>query len=445
MSGLRLFVQEGPGRRVFRLGEGVLVIGSGEEARLRLSSPEVAARHVRLEVAEGRARLFLEPGVLPLEVDGVTMARDAARLAPGSRVRIGGALLWIEADSTPLPRDRGGSTARQAAPAVQRSATPGPRVSTVARRQRRRRKGLPGWALSGMAVAALGALLLVRRGLLFSAEQARPDAGARIAAARALLDRGRLDDALARLELAGGAEWSPSERKQVEALRAEVASLRAASEEAVKNREGSPQLQWLQRYAEEFLAGSPDIPRVRLFLKRARGFREEYPHHPSLGWVERQESRFAGLVDLDRDPDWASVKWEARSLVRGLPRNYRGAVACIDEFLARTPAGDDHDRAERFRMLLADERAEYYEERMRFASELYRQGQVGRAVWWLVHQVIWSGEPDIADEAARVLIKLPDAYDHLLGYRTGEPERFGLLMENTIVFKFFHAKENDPH
>ena len=439
MSELRLFVQEGDKRRAFKLGEGVLTIGSGPGARLQLASPDVAAFHARLDTRGGRVRLVLEPGVAAPRVDGIAMAREALELTPGRRVQIGAATLWVQGE-VPAPPP---ATARPTAPpSPGEPAVPAVRPPTVVRRSRPSKKGLPAWAISGIFVLVVGAIgLFVWRAFLFSAEQAAPEAATRIQVAQALFDQGRMDEALGRLDLAEKEELTAAERAQVEALRTKIADLRAEAEAARKHADGARLFSWLEKYEKESLAGAPDVPRVRLFLKRARQFREEYPGHPSLDWLDRQESRFAGIVDLDDPADWPSVKWEVRSFVRGMPRNYRGAFACLDGFLARTPEGPEHDQAARYKVLLAEERDEHHEDRIAYARELYGQNEVRRAVWWLVHQVIWSDAPELADEAAGVLIKFPDAYDHLRGYEESEPEKFELLMENEIVFKFFHARE----
>ncbi len=75
----RLIVDEGGARRAFKMGEGVLSIGTGAEARLKLTSPDVAALHATLELAGGVATLHIQPGVVPPTVGGVPARGDVKR------------------------------------------------------------------------------------------------------------------------------------------------------------------------------------------------------------------------------------------------------------------------------------------------------------------------------------------------------------------------------
>lgn len=433
---MRLVVEEDGERRAFRLGKGVLVLGSGEEARLRLAAPGVAARHARLEVRGAEVELVLEPGAAPAAIDGVPMAAERARLAPGRRVQLGGALLWLEADAT----DAAASPAR-AAPAVARAAGASARPLAVRRAREPAQRGLPAWALVSLALLALATLLIGGWAVFSHGLDDAPAATTLLEVAQAKFDQGRLDEALARLDLLERGEADAATRAGAAALRASIEGVRERGRLAVEGEEALRLLRWLEEYEKEELAGAPDPARVRLFLKRARQFRERWPAHPSLEWVERMVSRFEGQVDLDQPPDWPAVRWEARSFTRGLPRDYRSAFALVDDFLARVPAGQDHDEAVRTRRLLVVERGEHHADRMQTARGVFAKGEAGRAVWWLVHQVIWSGDPALADEAARVLIKMPDAFRHLDGYREAEPEKFAQLMENETVSKFYRAAQ----
>jgi len=67
----RLIVEEGGARRGFKVGDGVLTVGAGAEAGLRLQSADVADVHAELGVEDGRVTLRPCPGVVPPTVGGV--------------------------------------------------------------------------------------------------------------------------------------------------------------------------------------------------------------------------------------------------------------------------------------------------------------------------------------------------------------------------------------
>ena len=451
---MRLFVEHRGKRRAFRLSSGVLSIGSGPEAKLRLDDPGVAALHAKLSVRgeapgqDARATFTCEPGVEPPRVDGVPQQAGTFAMVPGRTLQLGQAFLWIEGEAAAA--DRGEDAAEDVGGegvAGSRSVTP-TRRSASARARRRQgassSSGMPGWLVAmGAVLGVAAALLFVWRAFLFSADQAEPEAATRLGTVRAMLDQGRIDAALERLDGLDSETFTPQERALYDELRTSAEDIRAQAERAIQSREGSQLLAWLQQYEAEELAGAPSLAKVRLFLKRAARFRAEHPDHPALDWLDRQELRFEGVVDLDAPADWESVKWEARSLTRSMPRNYVAAFALLEEFQERVEEGSlDHDEVTRYLRLLEVDRDEHHENRMEFAQECFENGDDGRAVWWLVHQVIWSGNPDLADQAARVLIKMPRAEEHLRGYRDEQPDRYAALMENAIVGRFVRVAEN---
>ena len=113
----RLIVEEGGQRRAFKVGDGVLSLGSGGEARLRLRSTDVAEVHAEISIEGGVATLRPRPGVVPPTLGGEPVS-GPARLDPGVEVRVGSARLWLEADdgSTPAPASAGAAAAASARP-----------------------------------------------------------------------------------------------------------------------------------------------------------------------------------------------------------------------------------------------------------------------------------------------------------------------------------------
>ncbi|MCZ6598446.1 MAG: FHA domain-containing protein, partial [Planctomycetota bacterium] len=109
----RLIVEEGGKRRAFRVGEGVLTIGTGAEAKLRLSSADVAEIHAELVIQGGKAVLRSRPGVKPPKVGGDEVLTEAP-LAFGVEVNIGSARVWLEDEKAPQAASPSASVGRAA-------------------------------------------------------------------------------------------------------------------------------------------------------------------------------------------------------------------------------------------------------------------------------------------------------------------------------------------
>jgi len=98
----RFIVEEGGKRRAFKASEGVITIGSGEKAMLKLASPGVAEVHAELEMKDGVVRLRLKPGVVPPQVGGKPAASEQL-LAPGAVLKIGEASIRLESEDGAAP------------------------------------------------------------------------------------------------------------------------------------------------------------------------------------------------------------------------------------------------------------------------------------------------------------------------------------------------------
>jgi hypothetical protein len=429
----KLIVEEGGARRAFRMGKGVLTVGSGAAARLRLASPGVAEVHFELELSEEGVRLRPRPGVAPLSVGGAATAGEVA-LLPGKKVALGAVRLWIEPEAEPLvlPAPAAPAPGRPApAPRGRRAASP-----RASRREGegRRPGGVPAWLVPILVVAAAGLLLaLWFRGV----KEGAGDEGLaknHMRAARQAVAAGHFQEALAELARIAPTDLSAERAAEVRALEAEVRAAEAEVEQGLANQSGTRYLDTLlKKYEGVHLQGSPEPARVRLFLKRCRTFRERWPTHPERDWVERQEARFHGFVDLAAPPTWADVRWEVKDLTDGSPRNYVAALGLLDELLARV-SGAERTEAEALRDALVAGRPEYARDRLYQAKfEFERKEDASKAVWWLVHNIAWLGDEALANENARFLVKMPELAGHLLGYREAYPERYAAVLANPIV------------
>lgn len=430
---VKLIVEEGGKRRAFRMGQGVLTVGSGAEARLKLASTEVAEIHFELELGEGGVTLRARPGVVPPRVGGQPLKGDGP-LALGKKVEIGGARLWLEPEEGEAPA--AAAPARPAARAPAASTRPAAGGTSRARRGRdpEASGGRPAWVVPVVVVGlcAIAFLLWIRT--LGKASTDEGMAHNKLRAAEQAVDRSLYDEALRELAGIPAGSLTPDQAARKDALEQRIRTGKAESDLALANAAGTKYLDTLlKKYEGLYLQGSPEQAKVRLFLQRCRTFRERWPKHPEMDWVERQERRFGGYVDMSAPLTWEDVSWQVRDLTDGMPRNYAAALGLIDELLTRVQ-GEEATKARNLRDELVKGRPEYATDRLYEARHQFEKYQdASKAVWWLVHNVAWLGDEALANESARFLVKMPDLEGHLLGYKLNYPERYAVVMKNPIV------------
>jgi hypothetical protein len=430
---VKLIVEEGGKRRAFRMGKGLLTVGSGAEARLRLASTEVAEIHFELELGEGgTVKLRVRPGVVPPKVAGQVQKGEGA-LGLGQRIELPGTRLWLESEEGEAPRSPAPS-----APAG--SASPAPTgAARRSRGERRERESegsgrKPAWVMPVIVLVLCAVLFLLWRQTL--RRQSTDDGLARnkLRAAEQALAQTDFPNALRELaEIPPGALTPELSLRKAELEKAILAG-KAETDLHLANASGTKYLDTLlKKYEGLYLQGTPDAAKVRLFLQRCRAFRERWPKHPELHWVERQERRFGGYVDMNAPLTWEDVSWQVKDLTDGMPRNYAAALALIDELLTRV-SGEEANKARNLRDELVKGRPEYAQDRLYQAQyEFDKKQDPPKAVWWLVHNIAWLGDEALANESARFLVKMPDLAGHLLGYKLNYPERYAAVMKNAIV------------
>lgn len=431
---VRLVVDEGGVRRSFRMGKGVLTVGSGAEARLRLASSEVAEIHFELELGSDGAKLRPRPGVVPPKVRGVAIRSEQA-LALGTAVEVGGVRLWLEAEASESSASPSRSGTVPAGP-VPASGTGSKAARIAARRAgtRGRPGGAPGWLVPLLVLGLTGVVFL----LWFRSVQSGAEGGGmavnKIRAARQAAASANFADALRELAEIPATALTPELAQEKEALEKDLRDGQAEIDLRLANLPGTKYLDTLlKKYEGHYLQGKPDHAKARLFLMRCRTFRERWPKHPEMDWVRRQEERFAGYIDLNQPPSWEDVQWEVRDLVEGSPRNYVSALALLDELLARVE-GEEHVKAQNLRDELTAGRVEYATDRLYQAKyEFEQKKDPNKAVWWLVHNIAWLGDEALADENARFLVKMPELAGHLLGYKQNYPDRYEAVLRNPVV------------
>ncbi len=416
----KLIVEEGGQRRAFKIGQGILTVGSGAEARLQLTSPDVAEIHLEIEVQESGLLVRPRPGVVPAKAHGVPITVEKL-LAFGHKLSVGAATIWLESET--------------GAPAnVPHAPAPAPR-SVVRAKKRRVKHGAPTWVIaSGVLTGALVGLLVLQKLLEKSAQHEAGGSRGTINAIRGHIDASQLELAEKKIRLAlQGA--SNQERLELESMKREIEAGYKHVQSVIDNGVGSRWMHtYLENYEKRYLEGKESRPHVvRLFVKRLKEFKERWPKHPRVEWVDRQLTRLR-RVDVDAEPTWEDVDWEVRLMVIGKPRNYVEAFKVLESMYGKLDSSNDEFELEARILKLKEEQAEYHKDRLYQAQDEFKKNKDdAKAVWWLVHSIIWIADDDMADEAAEILIKMPDIEGHLLGYDKKYPERLDLVLQNRVI------------
>ena len=429
----RLILDENGTRRAFKLNSGRLTVGSADSATLTLSAPDVAEVHAELQVEEGTVTLVPRPGVMPPTVLGRPVTQ-AMRLPANAEFKIGSATFRLESEgaaaAAPAARQRAGGAATARGPAA-RPVTSTPRIE---HRRRTVSRGMPGWMV--FAIIALVVLVGYFVGKTWMADGAMQyDPAERYREAVLAFDSGayiRAEEELDNvdLELAG-----PDLVAKVGVLRKQVVASRAKSKEAEHNMKGS---EWmddnLRRYVTKHLQGDrADRASARFFIKRCDEFRDEWPTHPELDWVERYRARYAKLADLSSPDGFDDVAWEVKRLTAGKPRDYGRVFSRIDAFLL-TADGQEKTAAQALHHEQTVEREAYFLDRMQEAQYQWKKQQYGQAVEWLVQVIVKIGDEGMADQAVDAFLKMqttdgePLSDRYLESYRKNRPEQFEIMM-----------------
>lgn len=489
----RLTLDENGAKRRFKLNPGKLTIGSGDGATLRLASPQVADLHAELLFEAGVARIRPRPGVIPPTIGGKAVTGETV-IAGGQAVSFGSASILVEYDegegpkgakpttgaargqvgsprsaptSAPTsaprgaPRDapRGASergpgsgagrdaarpaaggtrptSARGAGRAAAASADPDRGVVRSQRRQVKR--GMPTWAI--LAIVGVGlALLLFFGGDMWSSTTAP---GFNPVGAKARFEDywrdGDSKGAAAVLEEFERADLSPEWKTEYERMRGLIAANQSSSSQGLRDAEATREWQnQLENYFTTHLEGKATRPKARIFVRRLQSFRERYPSHEKRDWVDRMYTRFAPVAQLEDPSTLEDVQWEVNRYTIAKPKRFKEAQIAVDQFLA-TATGTDRDEALKLKAEIETEQRKFFDEQILDAAILYdkvkwpNKFDAPRAIEVLVQLVIGMADQELADDAARRLVQMPEI-TILEGYKRERFATFERLIENAIV------------
>jgi len=422
----RLILEEGGEKRRFKLGTGTLSVGSGASCALKLASKDVAELHAELEFTGDTAVLRLKQGVLPAVVRGRSVTGEVT-LAEGVPVQLGGALLTIEYD------EGGGKLVERRRP----DAAGEP--ARVQHRRRTVRRGVPTWLiLLIFAGVSLGAYAFISNTMMQTQGSQFNARAAYWNMRRALEEDADAEAALAIYADEVEPNWntvSEADRAEFERMRGEARQRLDNSRLLVNNQTGSTYLDTqLKRYEADYIKGKETIPRIRVFLKRCLYFKETWPRHEEIGWVERMEARYQKLASLADPPTFEDLDWEVNTLTWAKPREYREAFALIEGFLKNASPAD----ADLARALLDAKRAEqeeHFEDRIQEVKYHWQAERYGLAIAELASIVMRFSDEQMETQAAEELVSLPEIDEYLRGYKNQQPHHFARLIENPIVRK----------
>ena len=500
----RLTLEEGGAARSFRVGDGVLTIGSGEGARLRLTSEGVAEIHAELEVQGERCVLRPRPGVLPPKLAGADVTEER-EVPTGASIVLGGAVLRVEADgaSAPPPAPIELEAPAASAPATKSPAAKSPaakspaarstsatsrsksasrkkraRASAAARksstrdegdgeeggrrRSARREQGIPTGAKVALAMVGVAVVGFIFMKAMESAGKDTTDPRVRVNLASVALNEGNMTEAAEQLDKITTAELGglpAGFRDQVRAIRDEIAASEEEQAGRMTHNQGNKYAQILKNYEEKWLRGEPKRKRIRYFLWRCAAFRERFPTHSELEWVERNEQFFSEIVSLNERPTWEELDYHIGRLTDEgqKPKDYGLAFQLLDEWISSDDAsGEDRGLGEIRRLELVEQRQSHYDYQM-FAQQDMREDydregslkDLNDCVAVLTELVIYIGDSTMESSAAeeyvlvnRVMGSGTDAAGQVImtpqmtplsGLQQWDPWRFERITRNAHV------------
>jgi hypothetical protein len=381
---LEITAADGSVRRVAMVGD-TMTLGSGAAADVQCGGPGVDAQHLRFVRTTRGVR------VEPCRAGGLVAVNGeplfCKDLAAGDVIALGDLeLRWLAARA-PAPRPPSGRTGAGTGARAKAGATRRPRAGRA-----------PAWLVVGVlvGVALLGGALLLRT-LARSSWPHTPQHYVDLA--REQVGNGQPQRALDTLEFALRDATGPT-LAQAQALQADIRRL-------LVERAGMPQIQaarqehdLLAAFAARYLGAAVERPAARELVRlcdewtrrHADACRGRTDGEPLLRAVEQLRAQHATAAALGEPDTAADVIFAARSRLRFQWRDYRGAIARLDAFLA--VGADAEVAAERARMLVDGE--QWLQGKLRQVDLLLARGDRANAALDLQQLERWSALPEWA-------------------------------------------------
>jgi hypothetical protein len=436
---VRLIVEDAGERRAFSVGEGRLTMGSAPEAKLQLSAMGVAGVHAEIEVHGGKATMHPKPGVTPPHVLGRAMHGPVV-MQHGVPVKIGAAVITAEYEG------HAGPVAAAAPKIVRGGAHAGARSKRDAddepgRSRRQHSHGVPSWVWIAVGLPILALVGWFVFGKLLGGDArsiGEASAPAYLANARTRFEHAQFDLALAQLNrIPADAKLDPQLAAQVAEMRQKIESTIAESALDSNNAMAGKRYldSQLKNFVDRWMTGKITSPEARVFLKRAKYFHEKWPTHPEMDWVERQEGRFKGAIDLSKPPTFADIEFEVQALTWSFPRNYEEAFAVTRAF-QQTAQGEDVAKSAAFLTELEGKREAWFKDRLEEARYQFDLKEKGKSLGVLLSIIRYAGDAKMADNAAERLLLYEDIDSWLRGYKTYDQDGYEAISQNRVIAAF---------
>jgi len=451
----KLIVDDAGARKAFRLPKGRLTVGSDEGNTLRLVSEGVAARHLEIATTDTSSVVRVPADGAPVQLGGRTLAPGGqGEWAPGTELKVGGAVLRLEAEgvaAAPAPArgapaaparagataGRAGASARSGGGRTSAARTGGGRAAGGSRRRGGAgdtdEQGRPKWLMPAVGIVLVVIVGAVYALFIHDTDRARYFV-TDVAAVETHLESQNYELARRAYDpLAASTKLDAAQRAKVDELGRKLAageSLRTGGGVLVTQGHA-----WKGRYLDAFVtthfAEEPYATgAVRVFADRVADFREFFPGHPAdaelaaiLTKVKASEVRAQPLTlaDVEFYEHYHTDRVKS-------PKRFPLALAVMDQFLAKNPSGAEHDA------VVAKRDARLAEQRtvtlalIEKAQKAWSETNEGGAVAALAEAVAYVAGGDLATQAAATFAALPNARAYLVDYRTKDPELFRGLM-----------------
>ncbi len=318
-------------KKVWKLPEAPVYVGSGEGAQIRLDDPGAAGRHCRIEKTPDGWKVSLLSEDAPILVNGKPAAEHY--LAQGDVIKVGNTEIHFEllegapaAKAAPTVEPAAGGAGRRA-PSGRRTSAGGRASSRRAssgsgrssrgagrrravedeeerpRRGRRYRQtqGLPGWATALLALAGTAVVVVV---ILMAIRSTNPQADVTREAIRQAVNGGDFDGARKKLREAVGI----LDPQEIARLRDEVNKAEREDQQRVKLARMENDFRvHIQKFEQSRAVRVQKLPyRVFDLMIRCKLFLQDYPNSPYADQVRRIMEKYRGVVDMDH-PDFTWI------------------------------------------------------------------------------------------------------------------------------------------
>ncbi len=318
-------------KKVWKLPDGPVYVGSGEGAQIRVDDPGAAGRHCRIEKTPDGWKVSLLTEDAPLLVNGKPVAEHY--LAQGDGIKVGDTEIHLEllegAPAASASASAAAGGARRASPGRRASArtSAGSRSSSRGggsasrrssrasgrraaseeeerpRRGRRYRQsqGLPGWATALLALAGTAVVVVV---ILLAVKSTNPQADLTREAIRQATREGDFESARKKLRQAVGI----LDPQEIANLRAEVDKAEREDQKRLKMARMENDFRVHIQKFEQSRPVRVQKKKYRIFdlLVRCELYLKDFPNSPYADEVRRIIQKYQGLVDMDH-PDFTWI------------------------------------------------------------------------------------------------------------------------------------------